>query len=212
MFLKTLSLYTFALLFADAAGAQVSYGGYDLGPDYGAMIRQVQQQQQAMNWQMQQQMQAVVAQAMQNPDCQAKYRAHLAQGGTLPYAQFAYQYAATAGFTPDGLARFHAGEADNQRREAAAYAGLRQAEANSAAALAENAQHHAAGQHDLGETLAGNAGWIDPHDGERKSLSYLGDDTAYTDPHSGRVYRRDASGQYYAQGADGLWYAMTPAR
>jgi len=200
------------LLFAHAAAAQVYYGGYNLGPDYGAMIQQQLQQQQQMNQQMEQQAQAVVAQAMQNPECQARYREYLAGGGTLPYAQFAYQYVATAGFSSDGIARFRRSEADNQRREANALAGVRDAEAATGAALAERSEHFADNQRQAGDNLRGNGNWIDPNDGSRRTLSYLGENAAYTDPQSGRVYQRDVHGNYFVQGADGLWYPMAPAR
>jgi hypothetical protein len=200
------------LLVAGSAGAQVMYGGYNLGPDYGAMIQQEQQKQQVMNAQMQQQAQSIVAQAMQSPECQQMYRRHLAQGGTLSFPQFAYQYVATGRFSAEGIARYRRSEGDNQRREAAAWAGVRAAEEGSAAAMQENSDHYARGQDEAGEVLRGNSSWVDPNDGQRRALSYTGENAAYTDPASGRVYQRDASGQYYVQGADGLWYPMTPAR
>jgi hypothetical protein len=209
--LKTLLLSITILLAADGAVAQVSYGGYDLGPDYGAMIQQTFQQQQMQNAQMQQMEQAIVQRAMQDPNCAAMYRQHQAQGGTLSYAQFAYQYAATGGFTPEGIARYRGVEADNQRKERDAWNGYRGAQDARAAAQQAWRDGYAHDQNEAGEVLRGNTSWVDPATGETRALSYTGAN-AYTDPQSGREYRRDDSGRYYVQGADGLWYPMTPAQ
>jgi hypothetical protein len=211
MTIRTTLLGGIALLAANAATAQVYYGGYSLGPDYGAMIQQTLQQQQARNAEMQQMEQAIVARAMQDPNCAAMYRQHQAQGGTLSYAQFAYQYAATGGFTPEGIARYRNSEQDNQRREQNAWAGYRAAQDQRGAAQQAYIDGYAHDQNEAGEVLRGNTSWADPISGETRALSYTGSN-AYADPATGRQYRRDASGQYYVQGADGLWYAMTPAR
>jgi hypothetical protein len=211
MTLKTLILSAAALLAANGATAQVYYGGYNLGPDYGAMIQQTMQQQQAQNAQMQQMQQAIVQRTMQDPNCAAVYRQHQAQGGTLSYADFAYQYAATGGFTPEGIARYRGVEADNQRRERDAWNGYRGAQDARAAAQQAWSDGYAHDQGEAGEVLRGNTSWNDPTTGETRALSYTGAN-AYTDPQSGRQYRRDDSGRYYVQGQDGLWYPMTPAQ
>lgn len=197
-------------LFAQTATAQVHYGGYDLGPDYGAMIQQALQRQQAMNAQMQQQAQALVAQAMQDPQCQAMYRQHLAGGGGLTFPQFAYQYVATAHFSADGMARYRETEAADQRAEAAALAGLRAAERNRADAIAAGNEHFSANQREFREVLGGNSTWSAP-DGSRVSLPYLGENQPYTD-RNGYVYQRDAGGRYYVRDLRGNWYPMTPAQ
>lgn len=196
---------------AGAAQAQVHYGGYDLGPDYGAMLQEAQRQQEAMNRQMRAQEAAIVQQAMQSPDCQMKYRQHLAEGGTMPFAQFAWQYAATGGMTPGGAAAFMRAERANQQAERQAWQGYRNAQVERAAAQAEYSAGYARNQAEAGEVMQGNTRWIDPADGQARALPYIGPD-GYTDPASGRRYARDAQGQYWTLGNDGLWYAMTPAR
>lgn len=198
-----------AAAFASAASAQVHYGGYDLGPDYGAMIRQVQQQQEAMNAQMQQQTQALVAQAMQDPQCQAMYRQHQATGGRLSFPDFAYQYLATGHFSGPGIARYRATESDNQRREMAAYAGVRQAEQNLSNAIADGNAHFSDNQATFRQTLGGERTWVDPNDGRRVSLPYLGENVPYADP-NGYVYQRDANGRYFVRDPNGYVYEMTP--
>ena len=205
-------LMALAAAAAPHVGAQVTYGGYKLGPDYGAMLRQAQQQQAAMNQQMQQQQAQVIQRTMANPDCQAKYQQHLAQGGRLSYPQFAYQYAATGGFTAQGMAVYRQSEAANQQREAAAAQGLRQAQAARGQAQQDHAVGYARNQAEAGRVLQGNSSWVDPANGQQRALPYLGANAGYQDPQSGQRFWRDGNGQYYAQAQNGGWYPMTAAR
>ncbi|MEO7326783.1 MAG: hypothetical protein ABIW82_18325, partial [Dokdonella sp.] len=103
-------------MLAASASAQVYQGGYNLGPDYGAMLQQQLQQSQRLSQQMQRAENDVVRRLMQNPDCIAKYEQHRAAGGGLSFEQFAYQYAATGGFSAQGMARFRQSEQANQQR------------------------------------------------------------------------------------------------
>ncbi|HVH33495.1 MAG TPA: hypothetical protein VM847_05230 [Tahibacter sp.] len=199
------------LLGAAAAPAQVYQSGYNLGPDYGAMLQQQLQQSAALSQQMQTAEQQLVQQVMQNPDCLAKYQQHRAMGGQLGYPQFAYQYAATAGFSSDGIARFRAAEQRNQQAEQHSRQGYRQAQDQRAQAQQAYADGYAANQAEAGRVLQGNSSWVDPATGQTQSLAYAGQNVS-VDPATGRTYYRDDSGQYYVRGDDGLWYAMTPAR
>lgn len=199
------------LLGAAAAPAQVYQSGYDLGPDYGAMLQQQLQQSAALSQQMQTAEQQLVQQVMQNPDCLAKYQQHRAMGGQLSYPQFAWQYAATAGFSNDGIARFRAAEQRNQQAEQHSWQGYRQAQDQRAQAQQAYADGYAANQAEAGRVLQGNSSWVDPATGQTQSLAYAGQNVS-VDPATGRTYYRDDSGQYYVRGDDGLWYAMTPGR
>lgn len=193
-----------AVLFADTAVAQV-------GPDYGAMIQGVLSQQDAMNAAMQTQTQALIAQAMQDPQCQAMYQQHLAGGGGLSFPDFAYQYLATAHFSGPGIARYRATEADNQRREMAAYAGVRQAEQNLSDAIADGNQHFSDNQETFRQVIGGERTWVDPNTGNRVSLPDVGDNVPYTDQ-NGYVYQRDVNGRYFVRDVNGYVYEMTPAQ
>jgi hypothetical protein len=196
------TLLTVALAaFAGAAGAQ----------DFDAMIRQQLQAGQALSMQMQQAEQQIVQQTMQNPDCQAKYQQHLASGGTLSYPQFAYQYAATGGFTPGGIANFRRSEQANQAAEMAKWNDLRGAQDQRAAAQGAYAESYFQGQQEQGRVMQGQSTWVDPASGQSRALSYLGGN-AYVDPNTGQAFVRDERGQFYAQGPDGGWYPMTPSR
>lgn len=205
------SLLLVLSLAATGARAQVYQGGYDLGPDYGAMLQQQLQHGANLSARMQQAEQQLVQRVMQDPRCQAMYQQHLAGGGRLTFEQFAWQYAATAGFTPDGIARFRAGEASNQQREHAAWQAYREAEQQRGEAQQANMDGYARNQREAGRVMRGDSSWVDPTTGAQRAVSYLGPNDA-VDPGTGQRFHRDDTGRYYAQGADGLWYPMQPAQ
>jgi len=99
----TLALAACAASSTDAFG-QVYYGGYNPGPDYNAMINQSMANLNNIVKQAEQRGQQAVQQAMNDPRCKAMYQQHQQQGGRLSYQQFAYEYARTGGFTPEGKA------------------------------------------------------------------------------------------------------------
>jgi len=206
-----LPLALLQLLGACTADAQVFQGGYDLGPDFGAMIEQQLQQGNQLAAQMREQEQQIVQQLMQNPDCVARYQQHVAAGGGLSFPQFAYQYAATAGFSNDGIARFRDNERRNLEGERRAWAGYRGAQDQRAITQNGYAEGYFANQVEAGNVLQGNSSWIDPASGQNRALAYSGQNTI-VDPATGQTFYRDDSGQYYALGSDGLWYPMTPGR
>lgn len=206
-----LSAAAIAALGAGAACAQTYYGGYNLGPDYGAMIGQVQRQQQLMNQEMQRREQAVVQNAMQDPNCQALYQRHRAGGGAMPYPQFAYQYAATGGFTPEGIRRYQQSEAANRGGELAALQGVRQAEQQRGQAQQGLADGYGRNQIEMGRVMQGQNSWVDPMTGQNRALPYMGQ--AYSrDPNTGQQFVRDAQGIQWAQMPNGQWMQMAPAR
>jgi hypothetical protein len=200
-----------ALLACAPAAAQVYQSGYDLGPDYGAMLQQQLQRSADLSARMQQAEQALVQRVMQDPECQAMYRRHVAEGGTLSFPQFAYQYAATAGFTPDGIARFRSAEDANRQREQATWQEYRSAQQQRADAQQAYMDGYERNQQEAGRVLQGESSWVDPATGTPRALSYLGPNDA-VDPATGQRFHRDDAGRYYAQGADGAWYPMQPAR
>ena len=191
--------------------ALAAFAGATAAQDFDAMIRQQLQAGQALSMQMQQAEQQIVQQVMQNPDCQAKYQQHLAAGGTLSYPQFAYQYAATGGFTPGGMANYRRSEQANQAAEQAAWNGYRGAQDQRAAAQSAYAEGYSRNQGEAGRVMQGESTWVDPTSGQSYALSYLGGNS-YADPNTGRQFVRDGNGQFYAQGPDGRWYPMAPSR
>ncbi len=88
----TLALAACAASSTDALG-QVYYGGYNLGPDYNAMINQSMANLNNIVKQAEQRGQQAVQQAMNDPSCKAMYQQYHQQGGRLNYQQFAYRWA-----------------------------------------------------------------------------------------------------------------------
>lgn len=192
--------------------AQVYYKGYDIGPDYGAMVREQQARGQQLDREIQARAADIVQRTMQNPDCYAKYQQHLAQGGTLSYPQFAYQYAATGGFTPEGIQRYRTSEQQNQQREYQAWQELQRAQRERSQVQQQHADSYSRNQNQAGDVLQGRSWWIDPMTGQRQSLAYLGPNQGYVDQQTGNRYWRDESGRYAVQTPSGQWSWMIPTR
>lgn len=206
------SVLALGLLGGSAASAQTSYGGYNLGPDYGAMLNQMLQQDQILGQQIRQSEAQVVQQAMQNPTCQHAYQQHMASGGQMSYPAFAYQCAATGGFSAEGMARYRRSEAANQAREQQAWQGVRAAEQGRAAAQSQYAEGYFRNQQEAGYALQGKSTWIDPWTGTPAALPHATPNVPYTDVNTGNVYVMDTLGTYYIQRPDGYWYEMAPGR
>lgn len=206
---KTLLIGTLlAGLASGEAPAQVMYNGWNVGPDYGAMIDQVNRERHAQTMAMQQLMNRIVGEAMQDPACQSAYRQHQARGGGMAYPDFAFLCAATNRFDPEGIRQFRMMEAQNQSAEARQLAALRLAEHHRGRAQRGLADGDAAGQGDAGDVMQGNSTWTDPRTGQRVVLPYLGGPIS-RDPATGRFYGRDPQGRQYALGPDGLWYPLS---
>lgn len=207
-----LALLTIAasLCWASQTSAQVYYNGYDIGPDYGAMLNRQLQRSQQLDREMQARTGDIVQRTMQNPDCYAKYQQHLAQGGTLSYPQFAYQYAATGGFTPDGIQRYRSSEQQNQQREYQAWQDWQRAQRERGQSQQQYADGYSRNQSQAGDVLQGRSWWIDPTTGQRQSLAYLGPNQGYVDSRTGNRYWRDEAGRYAVQVPSGQWYWMVP--
>lgn len=205
------TLLAAAALLASAmapASAQVMYNGWNLGPDYGAMVDGVNRLRQEQLIQMQQLEARITQDAMQDPACQAHYQRHRAQGGQQPWAGFAFLCAATNRFDPEGIRQFRAMESQNQNAEARRLAALRLAEYHRGRAQAGLAEGYAANQEEAGNVMTGRSTWTDPRTGQRIVLPYVGS-TVSQDPATGQVYARDPRGQQYALGRDGQWYPLT---
>ncbi len=201
-----------AVCWTSQIAAQTYYNGYDIGPDYGAMLREQQARSQQLDREIQARTADIVQRTMQNPDCYAKYQQHLAQGGTLSYPQFAYQYAATGGFTPEGIQRYRTSEQQNQQREYEAWQELQRAQRERQRAQQQHADRYSRNQNQAGDVLQGRSWWIDPTTGQRQSLPYIGPNQGYVDPKTGNRYWRDESGRYAVQTPSGQWAWMVPTQ
>lgn len=194
---------------AAPSAAQVYYGGYNLGPDYGAMVRQYQQQMQRDGAQMQAHEQQIIAQVMQNPNFGPMYQQHRAQGGQMSPQQFAYAMAATRWNSPEGRAYFQQRERQNQIREQQALRGLREAEAARGAAQMGHMESFHRNNQEFGRTLRGNSTYVGPN-GQNYVLPHTQPGVVQRD-HSGNAFVMDNRGQYYMYTPYG-WQPMQPGR
>lgn len=195
-----------------SASAQVMYNGWNLGPDYGAMLRQQQEIQRQRNVQMQQVSDQVSRQAMQDPVCVNYYRQHQAQGGQMTPLQFGYECARQGRFTPQGRATANAVDARNQAQERQALNGVRQAEANRGAAQSGYMNGFQRNNAEFGNYLGGNNTFVDSRNGQQQVLQHTQPGQPTHDPRTGQTYVMDNLGQYHVRGNDGYWYPMNPMR
>lgn len=189
------------------ASAQVMYGGYNLGPDYGAMIRQ----QQALAAQQQQQMMAqqqqIVAQVMQLPHFQQMYYQYRSQGGHLSPQQYAVEYAARGRFTEDGMRNFQNSRNQIEANDRRAMEGYRAAEENRRRAQQQYMDGGNAIAQERGYGLSGRGTYVGP-DGGGRVMSYMQPGQIQTDAQGNR-YVMNNQGQYFMATPNG-WVPMQP--
>ena len=176
--------------------------------DFDAMIQQQLQQGQAMAGQMQQMEQGIVQQNMQNPQVQQSYQAYVNNGGTMSYQQFAYQWAATAGFSPDGMARYNQNERNIQQREGQAIQQYRQNQANNYQAMQDMHQRNAEIARHRGNTLQGTTDYVDPSTGIQHNLPHNVQPNTYMQDPNGQGYYNDPQGNYYRGDGNGNWFGL----
>lgn len=190
------------------ATAQVYYGGHNLGPDYGAMIRQQQQLMQQQQRQMQSQEQQVIAQVMNNPRFAPMYQQHRMQGGQMSPQQFAYSLAATRWGSREGIAQFRQNEQRNQAEERGAVGRLRAAEAERGQAQTNYMNNQHRNNQEFGRTLQGNSTYT-AQNGQNYVLPHTQPGVISRDQ-NGNAFVMDNRGQYYMQTPYG-WQPMRPA-
>lgn len=184
---------------AAPSSAQVYYGGYNLGPDYGAMIAQQQELMRRQRIEMQQGEQQIIAQVMQHPHFGPMYQQHRAQGGQMSPQQFAYTLAATRWGSREGIDYFNRSERRNQEAEHAAALRLREAEAGRAAAQNGYMNGYSRNHAEAGRGLQGNSTYIAPNG------------TSYVLPHTQPgVIRQDRNGNAFVMNNQGQYYMYTP--
>jgi hypothetical protein len=155
MFART-TLFAVVVCFigSSASFGQVMYGGYNLGPDYGAMVNQMVAQQNHTVAQATARGEEAILWAMNNPQCAEMYRQHQMQGGQLSYRDFSMQFAGTGGFTPAGKAHYFNVGQINTALERHAWNGYQGALGGSTAAMQDWHNGWSDIQHDRGLLLS----------------------------------------------------------
>lgn len=199
----------FAVLAALSPAAPSMAQFLDNSTVFDAPLQQLLQQDQMLAHQMRMTEQQVVQRTMNDPRAQTMYRQHRMQGGQMPFADFAYLYAATGGFSPAGIQHFSQTSQDIARQQQLAYLGLRQAQDERAAALGEHAAGFHADNAEFGNLVQGNSTYLHPGTGQPIVLPHIRPGVVHRDQ-AGQLYRMDDLGTYYVRAPDGLWYPMQP--
>lgn len=158
------------------------------------------------NAQMQAMTDGIVQQNMNNPQVQAMYQQHRAQGGQYSFEQFCYMYAATGGFTPQGTAYWQQNEANISRQQQQAWANYQNAQAQSAAALQDWRNGYSANQAEAGNIMQGYQTYSTPGGGSQV-LPYTWQPGYQS--YNNQSYYVDPSYNYYQQ-TPGGYYQQVP--
>ncbi len=206
--IKTLGRSLAALAVLAGASSLPSLAG---AQDFTAMINAQMAEMDATLAQAQQRVDGIVQQKMQDPVVQEAYQQHVARARAagLPawnFETFAYNYAATGGFSPQGVAAWQQNEAANNARVMSAWQGLQAAQADRAAAQADNSAAFARNQNEFGNQLMGNSTYAAPN-GYSNVLPHTWQANTYHN-YNGNAYYVDDGGRYYAY-SNGAWVPLT---
>ena len=183
--------------------------GQVLSQNYEAMIQQQLQQGNAMADQMRQMEQGIVQRNMQNPQVQAMYQNYINSGGTMSFEAFSYNYAATAGFTPEGKAYYNQNENNIRQREMDAVNRYRQSQAENAQVLQQMHQGADNRARAVGNLMSGTSDYTDPGTGAQYNLPRNNQpDSYYHDQGTGQTFYNDPSGNYYREDPNGYRYEL----
>lgn len=155
--------------------------------------------------------QQIINANMNNPQVNAMYQQHVAQGGTMSYQEFAYYYAATGGFSQQGMQQFRNNELNNQRQEQSAWNGYMNSVNDYRNAYNNYTNSWQNIQSQRGDLLTGNWNYYDPSNGQNYYLPYTTPAGGYYyDSGSGNTFQMDGSGNY--QHYNNGWWYQTYAR
>jgi hypothetical protein len=183
------------LALAGAGGAQAQ----DITAMFNAQVAQQRAQEQAV-------IGGFVNQNMNNPQIVAAWRRN-PRGMTLQ--QYAYAYAATGGFTPQGYANYGAASGQINARNQAAWQSYQQGVQNYRNAYNGYTGGFSANQQEAGRGLMGQQSYYNPANGQNVSLGYIQPGTTWSQ--GGYTYRMAPNGQYYATTGNGYWTPVNPS-
>ena len=187
--------------------------GHVCGEDYNAMINEALARQNAIVNQAQAQARQVVEANMRDPVVIQAWQQHQWQASqqglpALDLASFAYQYAATAGFSDHGMRNYQRTSQEIAANEQAAWQGLRQAEAARGAAQAQLADSQSRNLQEAGRGLLGQSTFHAPN-GSSMALPHTWPANSYQF-HQGHQYFVDGGGNYWLEDPNhrGWWIAL----
>lgn len=153
----------------------------------------------------------ITRQNMQNPEIQRQYQGYVANGGSGSFENYAFGWAATGGYTPQGWNHWNNSQRQIQRQDQQSWADY-QNYTNNLWAETNNQRHQVQDRiaRQRGELLSGNGTYIDPWTGSHHTLPYTsGTGTIHQDYYGYNQFQMDNSGTYWMQHPHtGLWYQM----
>jgi hypothetical protein len=163
------------------------------------------------NQQFQQYENQITHQNMQNPEVQRQYQAYLANGGTGSFENYAFGWAATAGYTPGGWSHWNNSQRLIQQRDRQAISDYHH-HTNQLWTETNNQRRDVQDRmaYHRGELLSGNRTYINPWTGSQHTLPYTSSTgTTHQDYYGHNQFQMDAFGNYWTQNPQtGLWYQM----
>ena len=152
----------------------------------------------------------IVQNNMADPQVQQAYQTYMAAGspyGFMTPEQFAYQWASTGGFTPEGMRYRQEQDAFNRGNEIDAVRRLRDAEAARGKAQGAWAENYLENSSGLADTSRGLEERTDIY-GQRTMLPYLEHAQPWAGAGTEGNFQQDAQGRWWQRGWDGNWYPM----
>jgi len=160
------------------------------GQDMTQMYNQQVQQQNAY---FQQRVQQMNQANMANPQVQAAYQQYRAQGGAASFEQFAYMYAATGGFSQQGMQNYNQTSQNINAQQQKAWNGYQQAQQQRQQAVGQWQNGYHRNQNEAGYNLTGQATYSTPNGPQ--VLNYNNQPGSYQV--NGQNYYMDPNGNYY---------------
>lgn len=179
-----------------------------------AMLNQSYQRMNQLDYQMQQAQNQIVNQNMNDPRVQQMYQQYLNAGspyGQMSAQEFAYYYAATGGFSQQGMINYQQTTRDINARDQAAQRNYREYVNNLwGATIQEKWDVHHRQQRDFGDLMSGSTWYGNPNGGGQYYLPYTAQQgQIYTD-HDGRTFMMDSLGHYHMVDPNGNPYNLNP--
>lgn len=157
------------------------------------MTRMYNQHVQQTNAYFENRTQQMVQSNMANPRVQFAYQQYLAQGGQSSFEQFAYMYAATGGFSQQGIQNYHQTTQNINAQQQNAWNGYQQAQQQRQQAVQQWQNGYSRNQTEAGYHLNGQATYSTPVGPQ--VLNYTNQPGTYQQ--NGQTYSMDAYGNYY---------------
>jgi hypothetical protein len=151
----------------------------------------------------------IVQQNMANPQVQTGYNQWIANGGGGTYEEYAYGWAATGGYSAQGLANYGATSADIANQYQNAIQGYWDAMGNYQDAYGAYTGSFSAHMNDAGNGLAGNGTFYNSYSGMNEVLPYTWQ-PGTVNTYNGSTYYVDPVGTYWQFDQNGYMYGVSP--